>query len=198
MSNDQETPTRVKCPPSHAHSMALSSGMLRAADLLDELPNSAKSLPGVALARSAILAEAHELRTAVLAKSLAIIARAGHDVGRHKSLGFDPNESELLVTFYDEEPRPIPGVPPPADIEKTVTRMISDTLDLDNEMVSADSRIIAGLGADSLDVVELVTISEEKFDVEFEADELTPEMTIRDVVDLIEKKRCPGAGAQRN
>lgn len=103
MTDDPQGAIRVKCPPSHAYSLALASGLMAAADLLDKLPSSAKSTPGVALARSAILAEAHEVRASVIAKNLAIIARAGHNVGLHKSIGFDPNKNELICEFYEPD-----------------------------------------------------------------------------------------------
>lgn len=103
MADKKENIIRVKCPASQAHLIALSAGVMRAADILDELPNSAKAVPGVTLAKSAILAEAHQHRTAMLGKNLAIIARAGHDVGHYKSIGFDPNTNELICEFYDPD-----------------------------------------------------------------------------------------------
>ena len=55
------------------------------------------------------------------------------------------------------------------------------------EAVKLESKIIEDLGADSLDVVELVMALEEKFEVEIPDGDAEKLITINDVVSYIEK-----------
>ena len=56
----------------------------------------------------------------------------------------------------------------------------------ENTRTSGDR--VEDLGADSLDVVELVMALEEKFDIEIPDDEAEKIQTVKDVVDYIESK----------
>ena len=51
-----------------------------------------------------------------------------------------------------------------------------------------DAKFVEDLGADSLDVVELVMALEEKFDIEIPDDEAEKIQTVADVVAYIESK----------
>ncbi|MDD2358633.1 MAG: acyl carrier protein, partial [Thiovulaceae bacterium] len=51
-----------------------------------------------------------------------------------------------------------------------------------------DSKFVEDLGADSLDVVELVMALEEKFDIEIPDDEAEKIQTVKDVMNYIESK----------
>ena len=55
------------------------------------------------------------------------------------------------------------------------------------EAVKLESKIIEDLGADSLDVVELVMALEEKFDIQIPDTEAEKLISIQNVVDYIEK-----------
>ena len=55
------------------------------------------------------------------------------------------------------------------------------------EAVKLESKIIEDLGADSLDVVELVMALEEKFDIQIPDTEEEKLISIQNVVDYIEK-----------
>ncbi|MCL4432502.1 MAG: acyl carrier protein, partial [Epsilonproteobacteria bacterium] len=51
------------------------------------------------------------------------------------------------------------------------------------------SKFVEDLGADSLDVVELVMALEEKFDIEIPDDEAEKIQTVQDVINYIEGKK---------
>nr|YP_010537056.1 acyl carrier protein [Lithodesmioides polymorpha]YP_010537124.1 acyl carrier protein [Lithodesmioides polymorpha]UYC30843.1 acyl carrier protein [Lithodesmioides polymorpha]UYC30911.1 acyl carrier protein [Lithodesmioides polymorpha] len=66
--------------------------------------------------------------------------------------------------------------------------IISDQLSVSSEEVKLESKFIDDLGADSLDVVELVMALEDEFEIEID-DETAGEMTsVQDAMDYIEKQ----------
>ena len=68
-----------------------------------------------------------------------------------------------------------------------VRDVVVEQLSVAPEAVKLESKIIEDLGADSLDVVELVMALEEKFEVEIPDSEAEKLITINDVVSYIEK-----------
>ena len=71
-----------------------------------------------------------------------------------------------------------------ATLEKLQT-IVSNQLGIDKEKVVATADFTKELGADSLDVVELVMAFEEEFDIEIE-DEVAGDMaTVQDALDYI-------------
>lgn len=64
--------------------------------------------------------------------------------------------------------------------------ILSDSLDLDPEQITLESSLTEDLGADSLDVVDLVMSIEDEFGVEFPDDAVEQVKTVGDVVDYIE------------
>ena len=67
--------------------------------------------------------------------------------------------------------------------------IICDQLDLDPENVTEDSLIIEDLGADSLDIVDIVMTLEEEYGVEVPDDAIENIRTVGDVVRFIESKQ---------
>jgi len=67
-----------------------------------------------------------------------------------------------------------------------VKDIIVSQLEIDAEKVTPDASFIEDLGADSLDVVELITAFELEFDVEIDEDKLESIKTVQDVVDYFE------------
>ncbi|MBR5059497.1 MAG: acyl carrier protein [Clostridia bacterium] len=67
-----------------------------------------------------------------------------------------------------------------------VRAIIADQLNVDAEKITMESSIIEDLGADSLDVVELIMALEENFGVEIPDDDAEKINTIGDIVDYIE------------
>lgn len=67
-----------------------------------------------------------------------------------------------------------------------VKEIICEQLDLDEEKVTLEASITEDLGADSLDVVDLVMSLEEEFDIEIPDDEVENIKVVGDVVKYIE------------
>ncbi|MGN0602290.1 MAG: acyl carrier protein [Oscillospiraceae bacterium] len=67
-----------------------------------------------------------------------------------------------------------------------VRDIIVDQLDADENDVTLEASIIDDLGADSLDVVDLVMSIEEEFDVEIPDEEVENIKTVGDIVKYIE------------
>ena len=67
-----------------------------------------------------------------------------------------------------------------------VKEIIVDQLDADENDVTQDASIRDDLGADSLDVVDLVMSIEEEFDIEVPDEEVANMKTVGDIVKYIE------------
>lgn len=67
--------------------------------------------------------------------------------------------------------------------------VIAEQLSVSRHSISPESRIIEDLGADSLDVVELVMAVEEKFEVEMPDSEAEKIRTVSDIVEFIRQSR---------
>jgi acyl carrier protein len=70
-------------------------------------------------------------------------------------------------------------------IFEKVRDIISDQLGIDADEIAMDSSFIDDLGADSLDIVELVMALESEFDMEIPDEEAEKISTVADVVDYI-------------
>ena len=64
--------------------------------------------------------------------------------------------------------------------------ILVDQLDVDEDKVTADASVIDDLGADSLDLVDLVMTLEEEFDIEISDDQVDTIKTVGDIVRYIE------------
>lgn len=70
-----------------------------------------------------------------------------------------------------------------------VKEIVVDQLGVDADDVNIDSTFIDDLGADSLDIVELIMAFEEEFNVEI-PDEIAEKIkTVKDTVDYIDKNK---------
>ena len=67
-----------------------------------------------------------------------------------------------------------------------IKEMLADQLDADAEEMTMETDIADDLGADSLDVVELLMSIEDEFDVEIPDEEIENLKTIGDVVEYIQ------------
>jgi len=74
------------------------------------------------------------------------------------------------------------------NIEERVREAILDQLNITEEEYSPDASFIDDLGADSLDIVELLMALEDEFGIEIPDEDLVKIVTIQDVVDYIKKK----------
>ena len=76
------------------------------------------------------------------------------------------------------------------DIFEKVKNLIADQLDVaDKDSITEASSITDDLGADSLDVVDLVMALEDEFSVEIPEDEVENIKTVGDIVRYIEDKQ---------
>ena len=69
-----------------------------------------------------------------------------------------------------------------------VKKIIVDQLDVEEDKVTEAASITDDLGADSLDVVDLVMSFEEEFDIEIPDDQVEKIKTVVDIVKFIEEK----------
>jgi len=69
-----------------------------------------------------------------------------------------------------------------------VKAIIVDQLGVDEEKVTATANIQDDLGADSLDVVDLLTNFEDEFDLEIPDDQVEKIKTVEDIVKYIDEK----------
>jgi acyl carrier protein len=74
-------------------------------------------------------------------------------------------------------------------IEEKIIEIIMEQLDVSREECVPDASFMDDLGADSLDIVELIMAMEENFGIEITDDELLKIRTVRDAIDFIVKKR---------
>jgi acyl carrier protein len=71
------------------------------------------------------------------------------------------------------------------DLESKIKSIISEQLGGAEGEIQGTARFVEDLGADSLDIVELVMAMEEGFDVEIPDDEAENIKTVRDAVNYI-------------
>lgn len=69
-----------------------------------------------------------------------------------------------------------------------VKSIIIEQLDVDDDKITPEANIQDDLGADSLDVVDLVMSFEEEFDIEIPDDQVENIKTVGDIVKFIEEK----------
>jgi acyl carrier protein len=74
-------------------------------------------------------------------------------------------------------------------IDKKVEQIIVEQLGVNPEQVTPKASFIEDLGADSLDIVELVMAFEEEFSVEVPDEEAEKLHTVQDVIDYIKKQQ---------
>lgn len=67
-----------------------------------------------------------------------------------------------------------------------VAKLISSQLGIDKEKIKPESLIVADLGADSIDVFEMVMALEDELGIEINEDKVQELKTVQDVVNVIE------------
>ena len=75
-----------------------------------------------------------------------------------------------------------------SDTFEEVKKTIAEELEVDEAQISMESIIVDDLGADSLDVVELIMRLEEKFDIEIPDEDAEKIQTVGDAVNFIESQ----------
>ena len=69
-----------------------------------------------------------------------------------------------------------------------IKTIIAEQLNVEESTISEASSFKDDLGADSLDLFELVMALEEEFDVEIPSEDLTSMITVEDVVNYLKEK----------
>jgi len=73
-------------------------------------------------------------------------------------------------------------------VAEKVKDIVADELSVDATIVTPNARFVEDLGADSLDVVELVMRFEEEFEIEIPDEDAEKITTVGEAVSYIEKK----------
>ena len=70
-----------------------------------------------------------------------------------------------------------------------IKNMLAEQLNIDASSIKDDSRFIEDLGADSLDMVEMLMNLEDEFGVSIPDEEAGNIKTVKDLVDFVEKNK---------
>ena len=81
------------------------------------------------------------------------------------------------------------GGEPPMNTFDKVKAIVVEQLGVDEAEVTIDSTFIDDLGADSLDIVELIMAFEEEFNVEIPEDVAEKIKTVKDTVEYIDSAK---------
>jgi acyl carrier protein len=74
-------------------------------------------------------------------------------------------------------------------VAEEVKQIIVEQLGVDENQVDPSASFVDDLGADSLDIVELVMAFEEKFDLDIPDEDAEKIKTVKDAIDYIEAKK---------
>jgi acyl carrier protein len=74
-------------------------------------------------------------------------------------------------------------------VEQKVKQIIVEQLGVDENQVDNTASFVDDLGADSLDIVELVMAFEEAFDLDIPDEDAEKIQTVKDAIDYIEAKK---------
>ncbi len=75
------------------------------------------------------------------------------------------------------------------NLEERVRNIICDQLAVESEKVTLTASFIDDLGADSLDIVELVMTMEEEFDMDIPDEDAEKMKTVGDVIKYLSEKK---------
>jgi acyl carrier protein len=74
-----------------------------------------------------------------------------------------------------------------ADVSEKVKKIIVDQLGVEEDEVTPEASFIEDLGADSLDIVELIMALEEEFGIEIPDEDAEKIATVKDAVSYIQE-----------
>ena len=74
-------------------------------------------------------------------------------------------------------------------VEEKVKKIIAEKLSVDLEEVVPEASFVDDLGADSLDLVELIMSMEEEFDTDISDEDAEQITTVKDAIDYINKQK---------
>lgn len=96
------------------------------------------------------------------------------------------SSTEKQTMFFSAVLEPIDSI---SSIEKLVKETVACQLNIDKNKVQLKSDLIRDLGADSLDIVEIVMCLEKKYGFEFSDDELNGLKKVGDLVTVIGNRK---------
>lgn len=70
-------------------------------------------------------------------------------------------------------------------IDKKIKQTIAEQLGMNEDEVINDASLIDDMGADSLDIVELVMAMEEEFEMEIPDEDAEKIVTVQDIIDYV-------------
>ena len=74
------------------------------------------------------------------------------------------------------------------DLDQRIIEIIAEQLGMDIDEIKAESTYVEDLGADSLDIVELIMAIEEEFEIEVPDEDAEKLLTVQQTVDYVAGK----------
>ncbi len=75
-----------------------------------------------------------------------------------------------------------------ASVLEKIKEIVSEQLDVSQEEITPEASFVDDLGADSLDLTELIMAMEDEFDLEIDDEEAQKLRTVQDAIKYIESK----------
>lgn len=75
-------------------------------------------------------------------------------------------------------------------MKNKVVDIIANQLGVEKDIITAEANVVDDLGADSLDVVELVMALEEAFDLEIPDEDAENIRTVKDIYEYLDKNKA--------
>jgi len=76
------------------------------------------------------------------------------------------------------------------DVEKRVVDLVAEVLvDVKKEYIRMDSKIVEDLGAESLDIYDMIALLEDEFGLEITDEEVEKIQTVQDVANFIKERK---------
>jgi acyl carrier protein len=76
------------------------------------------------------------------------------------------------------------------DVEKRVVDLVAEVLvDVKKENIRMDSKIVEDLGAESLDIYDMIALLEDEFGLEITDEEVEKIQTVQDVANFIRERK---------
>lgn len=72
--------------------------------------------------------------------------------------------------------------------DKKIKQIIAEQLGLNEEEIAESASLLDDLGADSLDIVELVMAMEEEFEMEIPDEDAEKIVSVKDVIDYVKRR----------
>lgn len=73
-------------------------------------------------------------------------------------------------------------------VEKKILHIIAEQLGINEDEIDKDASLIDDMGADSLDIVELVMAMEEEFEMEIPDEDAEKISTVQDIIEYVNRR----------